>query len=142
VDETLFLLKHHQRFKRVTVERELAPGLPPILGNKEQLIQALMALLLNAVDAMDQAGRLTVRAARGRRGDEVTVSIEDTGVGIAHEHQAKIFEPFYTTKQPGRGTGLGLSICYGIVEGHRGRIEVDSTPGRGSTFTVYLPVAP
>jgi two-component system, NtrC family, sensor kinase len=142
VDETLFLLKHHQRFKRVTVERELAPGLPPILGNKEQLIQALMALLLNAVDAMDQAGRLTVRAARGQRGDEVTVSIEDTGVGIPHEHQAKIFEPFYTTKQPGRGTGLGLSICYGIVEGHRGRIEVDSTPGRGSTFTVYLPVAP
>ena len=141
VDETLFLLKHHQRFKRVTVERELAPGLPPILGNKEQLIQALMALLLNAVDAMDQAGRLTVRAARGQRGDEVTVSIEDTGVGIPHEHQAKIFEPFYTTKQPGRGTGLGLSICYGIVEGHRGRIEVDSTPGRGSTFTVYLPVA-
>jgi len=142
VDETLFLLKHHQRFKQVTVERELAPGLPPILGNKEQLIQALMALLLNAVDAMDQAGRLTVRAAMGQRGDEVTVAIEDTGVGIPREHQGKIFEPFYTTKQPGRGTGLGLSICYGIVEGHRGRIEVESTPGRGSTFTVYLPVAP
>ena len=140
VDETLFLLKHHQRFKRVAVERELAPGLPPILGNKEQLIQALMALLLNAVDAMDQAGRLTVHAAMGHRDDEVMVAIEDTGVGIPREHQAKIFEPFYTTKQPGRGTGLGLSICYGIVEDHRGRIEVDSTPGRGSTFRVYLPV--
>jgi len=78
----------------------------------------------------------------GHRGDEVVVAIEDTGVGIPREHQAKIFEPFYTTKQPGRGTGLGLSICYGIVEGHRGRIEVDSAPGRGSIFTVYLPVAP
>jgi two-component system NtrC family sensor kinase len=141
VDETLFLLKHHQRFKRVAVERVLAPGLPPILGNKEQLIQALMALLLNAVDAMDQAGRLTVHAVMGHRDDEVMVAIEDTGVGIPREHQAKIFEPFYTTKQPGRGTGLGLSICYGIVEDHRGRIEVDSTPGRGSTFRVYLPVA-
>jgi two-component system, NtrC family, sensor kinase len=141
VDETLFLLKHHQRFKRVAVDRELAPGLPPIMGNKEQLIQALMALLLNAVDAIDQAGRLTVRAAMGHRDDEVMVAIEDTGVGIPREHQAKIFEPFYTTKQPGRGTGLGLSICYGIVEEHRGRIEVDSTPGRGSTFRVYLPVA-
>jgi two-component system NtrC family sensor kinase len=142
VDETLFLLKHHQRFRRMTVERELAPDLPPILGNKEQLIQALMALLLNAADAMDQTGRLTVRALRGQRGDEVVVEVEDTGAGIPREDQAKIFEPFYTTKQPGRGTGLGLSICYGIVEDHRGRIEVDSIPGRGATFRVYLPVAP
>jgi two-component system NtrC family sensor kinase len=142
VDETLFLLKHHQRFKRMAVERELEPGLPRILGNKEQLIQALMALLLNAVDAMEQAGRLTVRAARAPRGDEVVVEVEDTGVGIPRENQAKIFEPFYTTKQPGRGTGLGLSICYGIIEAHRGRIELDSIPGQGTTFRVYLPVAP
>jgi two-component system, NtrC family, sensor kinase len=142
VDETLFLLKHHQRFKRMSVERELEAGLPRILGNKEQLIQALMALLLNAVDAMEQAGRLTVRAARAPRGDEVVVEVEDTGVGIPRENQAKIFEPFYTTKQPGRGTGLGLSICYGIVEAHRGRIELDSIPGQGATFRVYLPVAP
>jgi PAS domain S-box-containing protein len=141
VDETLFLLKHHQRFKRMTVDRELEPSLPRILGNKEQLIQALMTLLLNAVDAMEQTGRLTVRAARGQRGDEVVVEVEDTGVGIPREDQSKIFEPFYTTKQPGRGTGLGLSICYGIVEDHRGRIEVDSIPGRGATFRVYLPVA-
>jgi two-component system NtrC family sensor kinase len=142
VDETLYLLKHHQRFKRMAVDRELEPGLAPILGNKEQLIQALMALLLNAVDAMDQTGRLTVRALRGQRSDEVRVEVEDTGVGISREDQSKIFDPFYTTKQPGRGTGLGLSICYGIVEDHRGRIEVDSIPGRGATFQVYLPVAP
>jgi two-component system, NtrC family, sensor kinase len=142
VDETLFLLKHHQRFKRMLVERELATELPRILGNKEQLIQALMALLLNAVDAMNQTGRLTVRAAPAQRRDEVVLEVEDTGVGIPREDQAKIFEPFFTTKQPGRGTGLGLSICYGIVEDHRGRIEVDSVPGRGATFRVYLPVAP
>ena len=141
VGETLFLLKHHQRFRRVTVERDLAPELPQIVGNKEQLIQALMALLLNAVDAVDQTGRLTVRVSAAPRGDEVVLAVEDTGVGIPREEQAKIFEPFYTTKQPGRGTGLGLSICYGIVEDHRGRIEVESTPGRGSTFRVYLPVA-
>jgi len=140
VDETLFLLKHHQRFKRVTVERDLAPDLPRIVGNKEQLIQALMALLLNAVDAVDQTGTLRVGASRGPRADEVVLAVEDTGVGIPREEQAKIFEPFYTTKQPGRGTGLGLSICYGIVEDHRGRIEVESAPGRGSTFRVYLPV--
>jgi two-component system NtrC family sensor kinase len=142
VDETLFLLKHHQRFKRMAVDRQVAPDLPPILGNKEQLIQAVMALLLNAVDAMEPGGRLTVRAGRYPvHPDEVVLEVEDTGVGIPREDQSKIFEPFFTTKQPGRGTGLGLSICYGIVEDHRGRIEVDSVPGRGATFRVYLPVA-
>ena len=142
MDETLFLLKHHQRFKRMTVDRELERELPRVVGNKEQLIQVLMALLLNAVDAMDQTGPAhRPRRARGARGDEVVVEVEDTGVGIPREDQSKIFEPFFTTKPPGRGTGLGLSICYGIVEDHRGRIEVDSVPGRGSTFRVYLPVA-
>jgi two-component system NtrC family sensor kinase len=142
VEQTLFLLKHHQRFRRLTVERELDPGTPPAMGNAEQLIQVLMALLLNAVDAMEQGGRLAVRAGRSLiRSDEVFVEVEDTGVGIPRDDQSKIFEPFYTTKPPGRGTGLGLSICYGIVEEHRGRIEVESTPGLGSVFRVYLPVA-
>ena len=68
------------------------------------------------------------------------MEVEDTGVGIPRADQTKIFEPFYTTKPPGRGTGLGLSICYGIVADHGGRIEVDSAPGRGATFRVYLPV--
>jgi two-component system NtrC family sensor kinase len=141
VEDTLFLLKHHRRFKRLTVVRELAPDLPPTLGNAEQLTQVLMALMLNALDAMEQGGRLTIRTARSRlRVDEVVVEVEDTGVGISDEEQSKIFEPFYTTKPPGRGTGLGLSICYGIVEEHRGRIEVESAPGRGTTFRVYLPV--
>jgi len=72
----------------------------------------------------------------------VVLEVADTGVGIPRENQAKIFEPFYTTKQPGRGTGLGLSICYGIVEAHQGRIEVESVPGQGATFRMYLPVAP
>jgi two-component system NtrC family sensor kinase len=101
-----------------------------------------MALLLNAVDAMEQGGKLDVRIGRSRsRSDEVFVEVEDTGVGIPRDEQSKIFEPFYTTKPPGRGTGLGLSICYGIVEEHRGRIEVESTPGMGSVFRVYLPVS-
>ena len=70
----------------------------------------------------------------------MAVEIEDTGVGIPVGEQQKIFEPFYTTKPPGRGTGLGLSICYGIVQEHRGRLEVTSHPGRGSTFRIVLPV--
>jgi two-component system NtrC family sensor kinase len=141
VDETLFLLKHHRQFKRLTVVRELAPVSPRTLGNAEQLIQVLMALMLNALDAMERGGTLTVRTAPspGRAGEAV-IEVEDTGVGIARADQDKIFEPFYTTKPPGRGTGLGLSICYGIVQDHGGRIEVESAPGRGSVFRVKLPV--
>jgi two-component system NtrC family sensor kinase len=140
VDETLFLLKHHQRFKWLTVTCELDPTLPTTTGNAEQLTQVLMALMLNAVDAMDDRGKLTVRTGRSLyHSDEVVLEIEDNGIGISRADQSKIFEPFYTTKPPGRGTGLGLSICYGIVEEHRGRIEVDSQPGRGSIFRVYLP---
>ena len=140
VDETLFLLKHHQRFKQLSVSRDLDPSLPTTTGNAEQLTQVLMALMLNAVDAMDDRGMLTVRTGRSfTRSDEVVLEIEDNGIGIPRADQSKIFEPFYTTKPPGRGTGLGLSICYGIVEDHRGRIEVDSQPGRGSIFRIFLP---
>ena len=88
---------------------------------------------------MDAGGTLSVRAHRGARADEVTVEIEDTGIGIPLAEQGKIFEPFYTTKAPGRGTGLGLSICYGIVQEHRGRLEVNSHLGRGSVFRLVLP---
>ncbi|MGH7527602.1 MAG: sensor histidine kinase, partial [Gemmatimonadales bacterium] len=141
VEDTLFLLKHHQRFKRLTVVRDLNPDAPATLGNAEQLIQVLMALMLNALDAMEQGGQLIVHTGRSRlHADEVVIEVQDTGIGIPREDQTKIFEPFYTTKPPGRGTGLGLSICYGIVEEHRGRIEVDSAPGRGSVFRVYLPI--
>jgi len=142
VEETLFLLKHHQRFKRLSLIRDLDPSDPATTGNAEQLTQVLIALMLNAMDAMDERrGKLTVRTGRNpQQTDEVVVEIEDNGVGIPRADQAKIFEPFYTTKPPGRGTGLGLSICYGIVEDHRGRIEVDSQPGRGSTFRIFLPV--
>jgi two-component system NtrC family sensor kinase len=85
---------------------------------------------------------LTVRTRQNpHRNDEVLIEVADTGHGIPAADLPKIFEPFYTTKPPGRGTGLGLSICYGIVEQHLGRIEVDSLPGLGATFHVYLPVA-
>jgi two-component system NtrC family sensor kinase len=143
VEDTLFLLKHHDRFKHLQVVRDLAPSDPRTMGNAEQLIQVLMALMLNAVDAMESGGQLTLRTAAARgRPDEVVVEVEDTGIGISRADQSKIFEPFFTTKPPGRGTGLGLSICYGIVEDHRGRIEVDSAPGRGSTFRIHLPMLP
>lgn len=144
IEETFFLLKHHTRFKKLTVHRELGDGLPAVLANAEQLVQVLMSLMLNALDAMEAGhGALTVRSRLGgHRGAEVLVEVQDTGVGIPRSELTKIFEPFYTSKTQGRGTGLGLSICYGIVEDHRGRLEVESQPGLGATFRVFLPALP
>ena len=141
VEQTLFLLKYHERFKRLTVVREFATGLPQLRADPERLIQSFMALMLNAMDAMNNRGVLTVRTSfNPNRVDELLVEFVDTGAGIKAEDLSKIFEPFFTTKPQGRGTGLGLSICYGIIADHRGRIEVASQLGEGSTFSVFLPL--
>jgi two-component system NtrC family sensor kinase len=140
IERTLFLLKHHTRFKKLRVETHLDVSLPKVLANAEQIVQVFMALLLNAVDAMNEKGTVAIRTRAGRDASEgVVAEIVDEGIGIPRGETAKIFEPFYTTKPPGRGTGLGLSICYGVVADHGGHIEVDSTPGVGSTFRVLLP---
>jgi two-component system, NtrC family, sensor kinase len=147
VEQTLFLLKHHGRFKRYPVRLELADGSgPEVTGDPDQLTQVLMALLLNAADALgeptpdaDDLRGIMIRT--GRDGTDAYIEVEDEGQGIPREDLTKIFEPFYTTKGPGAGTGLGLSICYGIVRDHAGRIEIDSTVGEGTTFRVLLPLA-
>ena len=141
IEQTLFLLKHHERFKWLTVERQLAKDLPSFPADAERLVQCFMALMLNAMDAMNARGVLTVRTQRNpQRSDEILVEFMDTGTGIRQEDLPKIFEPFFTTKPQGRGTGLGLSVAYGIVEEHRGRIEVESQMGVGTNFKVFLPV--
>jgi len=141
VERTLFLLEHHPRFKRLAVQPQLDPELgASVRGNAEQLVQVFMALLINAADAVNDRGTVSVRTRRGRtRAEGVIAEVVDSGHGISRADQSKLFEPFFTTKPPGRGTGLGLSICYGIVSEHGGRIEVDSVPGLGSTFRIVLP---
>lgn len=143
VEQTLFLLQHHVRFKKLQVATHLDPELTTLVyANREQLLQVLLALLLNAIDAVADQGTIIVRTRAGRTATEaVLLEVVDDGMGIPRSDQDKIFEPFFTTKAPGRGTGLGLSICYGIIHDHQGRIEVDSTPGRGSTFRVILPAS-
>jgi len=143
VERTLFLLSHHARFKRVSVHRDLGASPATVMANADQLIQVFMALLLNAADATEKNGqnaKITVRTSEASARKEVGVEIIDNGVGIPGSEVGKLFEPFYTTKPPGRGTGLGLSICYGLVADHGGRLEVESTPGSGSTFRVVLPM--
>lgn len=142
VDRTLQLLEHHVRFKRLTVTCELAPNLRKVpKASGEQLVQVFMALLLNAMDAMaDRRGAITIRTRPGPSASEgVIAEVIDRGHGIPQTELSKIFEPFYTTKDPGKGTGLGLSICYGIIQEHGGRIEVESVVGQGTTFRALLP---
>ena len=141
LDKTLFLLKHHSRFKKLRVEVEPQIKLPLVLASEEQLVQVVMALLLNAMDAMHERGTITLRTRGDAARDAVLVEVVDQGDGIRSAELSKIFEPFYTTKPPGRGTGLGLSICYSLVAEHGGRIEVDSVVGQGSVFRIVLPQA-
>jgi len=136
LERTLYLLKHHQRFRRLEVVRDMHPELPAVHGNAERLIQAAMAILLNAADAT--GGRGTVRISTRFEAPWVVVEFTDDGPGIPADVLPKIFEPFYTTKGPTRGTGLGLAICYGIVADHAGRLDVRSEP-RATTFRMALP---
>ncbi len=141
VERTLLLLKHHVRFKRLTVTEELDRNIARVpQANSEQLVQVFMALFLNALDAMGDRGVLTIRTRCGTAAENGAVAeVIAQGHGIARSELSNIWEPFYTTKAAGRGTGLGLAICYGIIQEHGGRIEVDSVLGQGSTFRVILP---
>ena len=142
IERTLFVLKHHTRFKKLQVRVDLDRSLGQVVrANEEQLVQVFMALLLNAMDAMQERGTVALRTKWGDDARTVVAEIVDQGEGIRRADLPKIFEPFFTTKAPGRGTGLGLSICYAIIAEHGGRIEVDSTPGEGSVFRILLPRA-
>ncbi len=112
---------------------------PPILGRPAQLNQVFTHLLLNAVQAIPERGVIHVTTLN--EGDEVLVRISDTGHGMTPEVLTQIFSPFFTTKPPGKGAGLGLSISEGIMSSHKGRIEVQSQFGQGSTFTLRFPIA-
>jgi two-component system NtrC family sensor kinase len=139
VNETIQLLRHHQRFRQLTIEKDLAPDLPRPLVDGERIIQAFMAIMLNAADAMEGQGVLRIRTWDQTSPPAVMVEFKDSGTGIPPEALDRIFEPFYTTKPPGRGTGLGLTISYGIIEEHGGRITVESTVGEGAAFRVVFP---
>lgn len=136
LDNTLLLLRHELK-DRIEIVKEYGE-IRLIACHANQLNQVFMNLLVNASHAIEGKGRITVRT--GRSDNQVFVQIEDTGRGIPEEHLDKIFDPGFTTKGFGIGTGLGLSICYQIVDAHDGRIEVGSKVGKGSTFTIYLPI--
>lgn len=137
VTRVLTLASPELKSREVEVRAELAPGLPPVVAHPEAIQQVLANLVANASDAMPGGGRL--RVATRADGDAVEVVVEDTGAGISETDLPHIFEAFYTTKPGVTGIGLGLFVSEGIIRGHRGRIDVESTRGTGSRFTVRLP---
>lgn len=141
LERTLDLLRRQSLFFNIGIEKHLASGLPPLRADPSQLQQVFMNILMNAAQAMDQQGRLTVVTRVTPDGDAVEIQIGDTGHGIRREHLDRIFDPFFTTGKEGHGTGLGLSIAYGIISKHQGTIAVESEVGVGTTFTIRLPAA-
>jgi len=141
LSSTLALVTQQTLFLNIQVVQELSTTLPNVFVDVGQIQQVFLNIILNAADAMDGKGTLTVRSEAATSAGSVLVSFIDTGSGMTPEVMAKIFEPFFTTKPRGQGTGLGLSIAYGIVQKHHGDILVQSQPGQGSTITVKLPAA-
>ena len=137
VEETLSLVAHPLKTSQIQVVKNLGDALPSVRGSANKLQQVFLNLFLNARDAMPSGGMLEVKTAA--HNGSVEIEIVDTGAGIPREHIHKIFDPFFTTKATGRGTGLGLSVSYGIIKEHAGKIDVRSTPGKGTSFHVEFP---
>jgi signal transduction histidine kinase len=137
--DTIELVRPGMSAAGIALHVDAAPGLPAVHGHASQLQQVILNLLTNAMDATPSGGRVEVTTRARAGGGQVVVEVRDTGAGIARDHRRRIFEPFFSTKEPGRGTGLGLFISSQIVREHKGAIELDSEPGRGSTFRVCLP---
>jgi PAS domain S-box-containing protein len=138
VGDSLSLLRQRLENGGVALGEEYADGLPPLLLDASRIKEVFLSLALNALQAMPAGGRLVVRTEQ--RGDRVAVTFADDGEGIADDVLPRIFEPFYTTRPVGQGTGLGLSVSLGIVQDHGGTMQVDSRPGEGATFVIWLPV--
>ncbi|MGH9945740.1 MAG: two-component system sensor histidine kinase NtrB [Pyrinomonadaceae bacterium] len=133
------LVAHQKRGEQIEFDIQIADDLPMVNADGGQLQQAVIALATNAVDAMPDGGKLTFRVIANPK--SVAIEVEDTGTGIPVEDMSKIFEPFFTTKEVDKGTGLGLAVCYGIISDHGGRLNVRSNIGKGTTFTILLPIA-
>jgi signal transduction histidine kinase len=145
IDDTLLVLDREMNKYRIRVDRDFQP-VPAVLANGSQLQQVLLNLLINARQAMPNGGRIVIRVAHDRESEMVDLVVRDSGCGIPQDQLRQIFEPFFTTKSgpddSGKGgSGLGLATCRKIVEAHQGRIIVQSTVGKGTAFTIKLPIA-
>jgi signal transduction histidine kinase len=141
ISRTLFLLENQSLFQNIEIEKKFGDSLPPVQADIQQLNHLFMNIILNAAQAMDGKGKLTIETAKVFDKEQISIEISDTGPGIPKDVIPHIFEPFYTTKEEGKGTGLGLSLAYGIVENHGGHIAVRNRSGGGASFNIVLPIA-
>lgn len=141
ISRTMFLLENQSIFHNIEIEKDLEKDLPMIMGDAQQLNHIFMNTILNAADALEGSGKLSLKTCFLPEKRMVSIEISDTGSGIPEDVLPHIFEPFYTTKEQGKGTGLGLSMVYGIVESHGGSIRAESEPDVGTTFHIELPAA-
>jgi signal transduction histidine kinase len=141
VRRVLSIMQNQMLIQKVTVTTDLADNLPPVWANLHEMEQVFLNLCGNAVEAMEEGGRLLVASEHNEEKNTIAIRFTDTGRGISPEHMEKIFDPFFTTKDVGKGTGLGLAVSQRIVAGHNGTITVETQPGTGSVFTVTLPVS-
>ncbi len=139
VDKTARLVSNEMNLHNIRFSKEIRDQLPALQVDKGGLQQVLLNLFLNSIQAMPEGGEIKVVIRLSKAMNEGVIDVIDTGTGIAPEHLKNIFDPFFSTKKHGEGTGLGLSVSYSIIEKHGGRIEVQSTPGQGTTFSIFLP---
>lgn len=139
INRCLLLVRHQLDLVGIQLQLNLADALPLVPCDAAQMEQVFLALIMNAIDAMPRGGNLWINTCVDDQANEIKIQIRDDGAGIAPDILPHIFEPFLTTKESGRGVGLGLAISRGIVEGHKGRIEVESELGRGTKFTITIP---
>jgi two-component system NtrC family sensor kinase len=150
IEDTVRFVERPASLQQVEISIDLDPGLPQIWGDADLIKQVILNLLVNAQQAIDGKGNITVRsrpcAGVASTGSEavsmVEIAVIDTGCGIPQANLQRIFDPFFTSKEVGKGTGLGLSVSYGIVKAHGGKITVESVIGTGTTFRIYLPIMP
>jgi len=140
IDRCVRLVQHQLELKNIELHLDLNRELSPVRCDSGQIEQVILALVMNAIDAIPNGGNLTVTSRRATSPGSIQVEVRDDGVGMPRDVLAKMFEPFFTTKEHGRGLGLGLAISRNIVDRHGGRIEVSSEPGRGTIFTITLPL--
>jgi len=139
IEQAVRLVQHQCDLAGIQVQQDLDPELPLVVCDGAQIEQVVLALMMNAIDALSQGGNLWLTTKFIRQDNQVVILVRDDGSGIPAEILPRIFEPFLTTKETGRGVGLGLAISHSILDRHNGNIEVQSEPGRGTTFTVTLP---
>jgi two-component system NtrC family sensor kinase len=140
IEQAFSFLREHALLQNITINKEFSSSMLMCEGDNNQLIQVFTNLIINATQAMNGKGNITVRATKDKPKGRIYIEISDTGCGIPEEDVPKIFDPFFTTKEEGKGTGLGLSTVHGIIEKHGGTIKVKETSSEGTTFLIELPL--